>query len=278
MKPAENSPWQALAASKVFKRTVMILLLAPVAILIVWFGGRMFSALIAFTSIVLVFEWTRIVDRTEFSTAFYVLSFTAISSIFLAAGGSYQLAYATALAGGLISAISERLKGRSSQWPMIGIFYLIMPCIAFVWIRNGPETGRSLTLLLLVAVWATDIGAYVFGKMIGGPLMAPAISPGKTWAGAFGGILTAMTCCSFIALLGSENWSIWVLAMIGISLSIATIVGDFAESALKRYFGIKDSGGFIPGHGGLLDRLDGMLFATAALALVLFIYSFTSTG
>ena len=271
--PEVNSRWQALIASKLFQRTIMVLLLAPIAIAIVWVGGRMFSALIAFTSIVLVFEWTRIVDRTEFSTAFYVLSFTAISSIFLAAGGSYELAYATTIAGGLVSAVSEKLKGRPYQWPIIGIAYLIIPCIAFVWIRNGPETGRSLTLLLLVAVWATDIGAYGFGKLIGGPLMAPSISPGKTWAGAFGGILTAMTCCSLIALLASENWPVWIMALIGISLSIATIVGDFAESAFKRYFGIKDSGGFIPGHGGLLDRLDGLLFATVALALVLFIYS-----
>ncbi len=278
MASANQIDWRAVFASKLFKRIIMIVLLAPIALAIVWYGGRLFSALIAFASIMLIFEWTRIVERTEFSTAFYVLSFTAIFSIFLAAGGFYELAYGGALLGGAVSAVSEKLKGRSSQWPLIGVLYLIIPCIAFVWIRNGPAAGRSLSLLLLIAVWATDIGAYIFGKLIGGPRMAPSISPGKTWAGTFGGILTSMTGCAMFALFASDNWPVWILALIGISLSIATVVGDFAESALKRYFGIKDSGGYIPGHGGLLDRLDGMLFATVALALVLYVYSFHVTG
>ena len=267
------SPVPERDSAQLIRRVLAGLVMAPVAIAIVWFGGRPFSALIAFACIMLVFEWTRLVEKAEFSSGFYILSFSAISSVFLAASGYYAYAYAGALIGGLFSMVMERTAGRASIWPLIGVFYIIMPCIALVWIRAEPDYGRSLVIFLFAAVWATDIGAYVTGKSLGGPLLAPAISPGKTWAGTIGGVAFGTLACGLLGLAGIGEGDHWRLAAIGSCLSVATVVGDLAESALKRHFGVKDSGGYIPGHGGILDRLDGMIFATVALAIVLYVYS-----
>lgn len=271
---AGNSGSGGLFADRqLLRRIIAGAIMAPVAIGIVWLGGRPFAALIAFLCIMLVFEWTRLVEKAEFSSGFYILSFTAISSVFLAASGLYPQAYACAIAGGVFSLVMERTANRASRWTLFGVFYIVMPCVALVWIRAEPEHGRSLTIFLFASVWATDIGAYLIGKSIGGPLLAPSISPGKTWSGTLGGVACGMLACALLGLFGIGEGGMITFALIGAGLSIATVVGDLAESALKREFGVKDSGGYIPGHGGILDRLDGMIFATVALAIVLFVYS-----
>lgn len=271
--PATGPGVRGSETRQLVRRVIAGLIMAPVALGIVWLGDRPFSALVAFLCIMLVFEWTRLVEKAEFSSGFYILSFTAISSVFLAASGLYGYAYLCALAGGLFAVTMEYTASRASLWPLIGVFYVIMPCVALVWIRAEPGDGRSLVIFLMAAVWATDIGAYLIGKALGGPRLAPRISPGKTWSGTIGGVICGTLVCALLGLLGIGAGPEWVLALIGAGLSVATVIGDLAESAFKRYFGVKDSGGYIPGHGGILDRLDGMIFATVALAIVLFVYS-----
>ncbi len=138
--------------------------------------------------------------------------------------------------------------------------WIVLAALALVWLRADPVAGRANVLMVLVAVWASDIGAYLAGRLIGGARLAPRISPGKTWSGAAGGLLAAAAAG---AAIGRGHG-----ALAGALLSVLAQAGDLAESAAKRRAGVKDSGALIPGHGGLLDRLDGLLAAAPAAALL----------
>lgn len=156
---------------------------------------------------------------------------------------------------------------RRPLWLAAGIVYIATPCIAVVWLRADPETGLGTILWLLAVIWATDTGAYFAGRGIGGLKLAPRISPKKTWAGLGGGMVAAgVVGAATAALLDLPN----MVALAAFSMALAIIAqgGDLLESAIKRYFKVKDSGNIIPGHGGLLDRLDGLLTAAPAVAAV----------
>jgi phosphatidate cytidylyltransferase len=155
-------------------------------------------------------------------------------------------------------------RGRGPVWKLAGIVYVLPACAALLWLRGDPARGRADVFFLLLVVWATDIGAYVVGRLVGGPKLAPSISPGKTRAGALGGMLWAAGVGIGAALLsGSPMLAAIVVALV---LSVVAQAGDLLESAMKRIFGVKDSGNTIPGHGGLFDRLDGVLTAAPVAA------------
>jgi phosphatidate cytidylyltransferase len=148
-----------------------------------------------------------------------------------------------------------------------GVAYVAPGALALFWLRDDPVAGLTDVLFLLLIVWASDIGAYASGRLIGGPKLAPAISPGKTWSGAAGGLLSAMLvglAASRFAMPSPMSHGIAVAAVLG----VLSQLGDLLESWLKRHFGVKDSSGMIPGHGGLMDRLDGVLAAAPAAALL----------
>lgn len=152
-----------------------------------------------------------------------------------------------------------------------GVAYLVPAAVALVWLRDAEAVGRANVLFIVFVVWASDIGAYLAGRMFGGRKLAPMISPGKTWSGAFGGLTSVMLVGGAAAFLVPGGVALHGVAVACV-LGIAAQLGDLLESALKRHFGVKDSGRIIPGHGGLLDRLDGMLIAApvaAILALIL---------
>ncbi len=149
---------------------------------------------------------------------------------------------------------------------LAGIPYLVPGLVALPWLRADDVAGRGNVLFVLMLVWASDIGAYAAGRLIGGPKLAPAISPGKTWSGALGGLVAATSVAWFFSGIPSLPPGRGLL--IAACLGIASQAGDLLESAIKRHFGVKDSGRLIPGHGGLLDRIDGLLAAAPAAALV----------
>jgi len=157
-------------------------------------------------------------------------------------------------------------------WQLIGLVYIAVPCASFAWLRGVSGFGLFLSLWLLATIWATDIGAYISGKTIGGKKLAPKISPGKTWAGAVGGTIAGIAVSSFITY---EYAGIYIFpkgVLAALYLVIIAQLGDLFESWIKRKFGVKDSGQLIPGHGGLLDRLDSLLFvAPAAIPLYLIV-------
>ena len=140
-------------------------------------------------------------------------------------------------------------------WKLFGVLYVIIPCVALLELRQFYDMW--LVLWLFLVVWATDIGAYAAGRAVGGPKIAPGISPNKTWAGLAGGMLLAGVVSGVLAFYFQKALGVFiVLAMI---LAVIGQIGDFFESWVKRHFGVKDSGGLIPGHGGILDRVDGLV-------------------
>ncbi|MGB8181317.1 MAG: phosphatidate cytidylyltransferase, partial [Stellaceae bacterium] len=145
--------------------------------------------------------------------------------------------------------------------------WLALGCVAFLW--SAMNGGRATTLWLLALVWAVDIAAYAVGRAAGGPKLAPVLSPNKTWAGFFGGLAGAALAGSGAAALTGGDAAIVVPA--SLALGIAAQLGDLVESAAKRRFNVKDTGGLIPGHGGLLDRLDSLLAASLLLAVLILV-------
>jgi phosphatidate cytidylyltransferase len=159
-------------------------------------------------------------------------------------------------------------QGLSPRRPIaFGIPYIGPASIALVWLRQLPNDGLSTVLVLLLIIWASDIGAYGVGRMVGGPLLAPRISPGKTWSGAVGGLLAVAIVAAAAGLVLHGRVGARALAF-AICVGVVAQLGDLLESRLKRYFGVKDSGALIPGHGGLLDRLDAVLTAAPVAALL----------
>lgn len=156
--------------------------------------------------------------------------------------------------------------GRAGRLLALGALYIAPAIASLIWLRAEPN-GHRWVLLLAAVVWGGDVGAYLVGRLIGGPRLAPSISPGKTWSGAIGGTLIAV-------LAGMAAWPerLALVAPVALLLSITAQAGDLLESAIKRRFGVKDSGRLIPGHGGLLDRLDGVLTSAPVAAIVLLVF------
>jgi len=152
-------------------------------------------------------------------------------------------------------------------WRVIGLGYVAIAAAALIWLRSPPDVGRANILFLLVVVWSSDIGAYVAGRSIGGPRLAPRISPGKTLSGAAGGLLAAVGVGMFTAHVFA-NGSPWRAVAVAAVLGVVAQGGDLLESFVKRRLEVKDSGDLIPGHGGLFDRLDGLLAAAPVAALL----------
>ena len=147
------------------------------------------------------------------------------------------------------------------------MLYIGLAAVALIHLRGDASAGRLNVLFLFFTVWASDIGAYIAGRALGGPLLWPQVSPAKTWTGAAGGLLLAMVIGGLVApqLAAGSPWRAAAAAAV---LAVATQAGDLLESAIKRHFNVKDTSSLIPGHGGLLDRLDGLLAAAPAAALL----------
>ena len=157
-------------------------------------------------------------------------------------------------------------RSRGLGFRLAGVAYVAIPVIALLLLRNVPSIGFALTLWTFLIVWATDIGAYFAGRSIGGPKLAPAISPAKTWSGLGGGVAAAALAGGVMAAkTGLPPACLWL----GAPLAILAQAGDLFESALKRRAGVKDSGNILPGHGGVMDRLDGVVPVASAMGLLL---------
>ncbi len=256
-----------LIGSALGLRIISGAVLAGVALGATRAGGIVFASLVSALSVVLVFEWTRMVEGREFSRSFFALAISSALAMAFAARGAYEAAFGAAAAGGLAALLVGK-GGRGAIWAAVGAPYLVGPSIALIWLRAGPNSGEALVLFLFLIVWATDSGAYIAGKSLRGPRFSPEISPGKTWSGLAGGALAggAVAAIAGGAIFNTEAPGFFLL--LGVAVALATELGDMVESAIKRRFGVKDVSGFIPGHGGALDRLDGMIFATFAMAAV----------
>ena len=244
--------------------------LAPAAIGASWIGGRVFAGLVGFLCVLMAFEWARMVERAELSPVFWALAAGGVAAMTLAASGRYEAAYAVCAATAAVAALASLKGSRKPEWAAFGAAYILAPCVALLWLRQGAPNGRELLLLIFAIVWAADTGGYVGGRLVGGPKLNPALSPAKTWAGAVGGIIAGAIAAALGAPRFFEEPVSPLFIAMGAGLGLVSIVGDIAESGFKRRFGIKDMSGFIPGHGGVLDRLDGMIFATIAVTAAVY--------
>lgn len=184
--------------------------------------------------------------------------------------GSPYFEVLTVVAGVVLAWEWLRMVMGNRGWPgwlFVGVIYIGIPCFSLVWLRADHEIGRITVFWVFALVWAADSGAYIFGRLIGGPKFAPRISPNKTWAGFLGGVFCA-ACVGLAAAVLLEKESLVVWGAVSAVLGAIAELGDLLESKIKRYFDVKDTSKLIPGHGGLLDRVDGLLAASFATALI----------
>ncbi|HUA77931.1 MAG TPA: phosphatidate cytidylyltransferase [Acetobacteraceae bacterium] len=253
------------------QRVLSALLLAPIALICLWLGGVMWTLLAALAGIGAAIEWVRICRFFPFSLPGVLLpALVAVTG--LAAAGRWALPALVVLLAASVALAAGRGGGAGPRrWLAAGLCYLGLATFAAVWLRlDGPAGLGNMTFVVLI-VWASDSGAYLVGRVVGGAKLAPRISPAKTWSGAVGGLGFAVVAGLVVAECLAAGPSLGVLLASGV-LGVASQAGDLLGSVFKRRFGVKDSGNLIPGHGGVLDRLAGVLAAApiaAILALVL---------
>lgn len=252
--------------------------LAPIAVASLYFGGIYFAVFISLASIAMSYEWCKTSISIQQILFGALTACVVLVAVFLSYY-SFLLQSVTALICGaaVMAVIASVLgQGKDCLWLFLGPFCIGLPAVSLLFIRNIPEDGFALSITLFFVIWATDIGAYFSGKTIGGPKIAPSISPNKTWAGLIGGMIAAMVTAYFMVyfLINTEIAPFGILLLGGASAILAQ-AGDFSESAWKRKFGIKDASNLIPGHGGVLDRLDGILFVAPGLMVLLLLMSGT---
>ena len=249
-------------------RVASALVLAPLVLAAVYAGGWVFALVVGAATLIMVWEWNRLCGGS--GPGGILLGLAVIATIGLALGGEPLVALMAALVLAAVALTLGVVRDRGFVWVALGVVYLSIPVAALIWLRGGIAEGRQIVLWVLAVVWATDIGAYAVGRVLGGPRLAPRISPRKTWSGAFGGTGLAALVGVGAAYAGPGLARGLGLIVASLGLSLAAQAGDLAESAVKRHFHTKQSGALIPGHGGMLDRADGLLFAAPlAAALVL---------
>ncbi len=242
--------------------------MAPVALAAVWFGGLFLDVLILAAGVLMIVEWCRLCADANIGWRSGTAMLGVPLAILLASFGRWPFAYLLLFVGAaLVLGLGVARGNRSPLLMPAGILWVGIPCVALLWIAADPAHGRAKVLWLLFVVWATDVGAYAVGRTVGGPRLAPRMSPNKTWSGLLGGMACAGLIGVVIGWIGGMA-SLWLALVGGAVLAVIAQFGDLAESVVKRRFGVKDASTLIPGHGGLLDRLDGLLAVAPLMALL----------
>jgi phosphatidate cytidylyltransferase len=252
------------------KRALTAALLGPAALACMWMGAEWWAGLMAICVAGMAWEWVRLCGGSVRALPGMVVPGVVLLAGLLAVLGMPLLGLLVLAAGAYgAQAIARHPRGRVPPlWLGFGVVYIGLAGIALIELRADDRVGRDNVIFLFLVVWASDIAAYLAGRALGGPRLIPAVSPNKTWSGALGGLAGAIGVGLLTAMLFSADvaW-VQVLLVAGL-LGIAAQAGDLLESWIKRRFGVKDSSGLIPGHGGLLDRLDGVLAAAPVGALI----------
>ena len=248
-------------------RTITALIFGAVAMAAMLAGGHWFALLIAVLAASMVFEWRMIsLKHAERAVAgFQILA--VVGATVMAHFGDVNAAISFLLAVSGAGAAADAILRRNVGWGLVGALYIGAGAICFIALRGASPEGLLAIFWIALVVIATDIGAYFSGRIIGGPKLWRRVSPNKTWAGLIGGMVMAgLASGVFSALI--VGYIELVLVLLGAIVAVVAQMGDLGESAYKRHFGVKDSGAILPGHGGVLDRLDGMLAATIFVAIL----------
>ena len=250
--------------SNLVLRIVSSLVLAPAAIAAAYFGGVVFIIFWAAAALVVFWEWQTLVCAHDRNSVLAIGAAALAGAAAMLLAGWYGTALAlVALSGFGVAALASRAR---RAWCAAGLFYAAVLLIAPVALRSDPAFGFTAILFVFAVVWLSDIVAYFTGRAIGGPKLMPRVSPKKTWSGAIGGTAGGVIGGVLVAHYSGAA-GLGAAAAIACALSLISQAGDLLESAIKRRFDTKDASHLIPGHGGLMDRLDG--FVTAALAAVM---------
>jgi phosphatidate cytidylyltransferase len=258
-------------------RPLFGLLLAGLAVGATIWGGFAFVAFISVGCAAAIREWHRM-----FAEHFWVPASITVSAMIAALlfqlenSASPVLWHGAAAAALVVGSLCNLLLGFARREAPVanaaGVFYIGFPALALLMVRLSPDHPVWSVILIFLTVWSTDTGALFFGKLVGGPRLAPRLSPKKTWAGSVGGLVCGAVVAGAIGLF--LQTPIFRSVLFGIVVSFAGQVGDLFESMVKRRTGCKDSGGLIPGHGGVLDRIDSILFAAPVAAAMILLAGF----
>ncbi len=258
------------------QRVVTAAILAPVVLGIVWAGGFLYNLLVIAAMMAGMFEWVRLTVKKP-SLRLDAVACLGVALVLFAGwifGFLWALRFLPLIVLGVFYFAQEsdpvqRNWMKRALWVAFGPAYLGMSGVALIEIRADDQTGVLAAFYLLAVVWSTDIGAYFAGRAIGGPKLMPKVSPNKTWAGLLGGMLSAGLLGGAVAWM-LDDGAPHRAALVALGLAVVSQMGDLFESYIKRRRGVKDSGTLIPGHGGLLDRIDGLLLASIVMFGLLF--------
>jgi phosphatidate cytidylyltransferase len=249
-------------------RIISALVLIAVSLIMTLTSLETFGLMIALFTITIAWEWGRLVRTQGFDFAFALHAGAMAAACWSAIIGCISCAIFAVLAGTIAVFLVRIVKENRSQawWSAAGIYYNGFPAVGLIWLRSDAEFGVLAVLYIFIIVWTTDSAAFLFGRWIGGPRLAPKISPKKTWAGFIGAIVSV----AVVTIIFGAAADIASVGLVGLAMMLAVIAqfGDLGESAIKRTFDRKDSSSLIPGHGGVMDRLDGLIFAATAATIL----------
>lgn len=260
--------------SNLQQRVASAVVLVALALALTWAGGFWYRILCAGIAGAVLYEWMTMALPREAAAHRIVLAVLLAVVLAMMLAGVPAATLLLALAAAIVVGAGHAAYDQRGFWPVAGLAYAGLSAISLAALRGGDASGLAATLFLFAVVWATDILAYFVGRAIGGPKLAPSISPGKTWSGAIGGTIAGIIAGGAVALYAGIVWGVLATAVLTFVLSVVSQVGDLFESSLKRRFGTKDSSGLIPGHGGVMDRVDGLV----AAAFMLFIIGAAASG
>ncbi|MEC9368786.1 MAG: phosphatidate cytidylyltransferase [Pseudomonadota bacterium] len=243
-------------------RIVSSVIMAGAAILLTGAGTLPFAGLVAGVASTLCWEWGRMVRKDNPTPPLVLHVAATLFAVALSAAGEILAAMGVLFVGAVLLALTTK-PALARSWSAAGAVYFGLPAVALIAMRQDAVYGIAAVLFLFTVVWGADTFAYFTGRAIGGPKLAPSISPGKTWAGLFGGVILPSAICAAAATwIGGT--SPFAIALLAATLACISQVGDLVESYAKRQFRQKDASHLIPGHGGFLDRVDGFIFASVA--------------
>ena len=248
------------------RRALAAAILAPVALGVAWLGGPLFIILLVAAAVIVFLEWRRIVGETRWTLRSYLPIATLVATAFVLPNAGAAWAFLTLLAGAAISAAIGVARGRG-PWLALGAVYAGLLFLGLGVVRGEGASGAAAIFWLLLVVWAADTSAYFVGRRVGGPKLWPRVSPSKTWSGALGGLGGAIVVGIFFWALDLAGPLVPFVALTAV-VAIASMAGDLLESAVKRRFKVKDASRLIPGHGGLMDRVDSLVAAGLLCAVL----------
>jgi phosphatidate cytidylyltransferase len=261
---ASSGPTRRRFGPDLWPRVGAAVAMGLAALAVAWIGGIAFIAFWWLASVVVLWEWQRLVSRERLiervAAGALVLALAALFALNTSALGATATLILGAVGVGWIAGPVERV------WAGTGMLYAGALVVSLGLLRGSPNFGLAAILWLFAVVWGADIAAYFAGRLVGGPKLWPSVSPGKTWSGSIAGALAG----AFLGLAVGMWWTnrIDKLFWLGFAGAVISQFGDLFESALKRRFGAKDSSRLIPGHGGLMDRLDAFVAASLFAAVV----------